>query len=302
VYAGVLIALGNWPTADEELTGALAGYDELGSPGRVFALARLAQLRVHQGRLDEAGRLLEGYEDHPLTVPASVALALAQGRHELACALVTRRLEASDEAALAALLPLCVEARLAAGDRDGAAEAAQRMRDLGARLGRSNLTAYGDFAAARVASDPADAQRLLGAAADAFSRLEMPLEHGRARLELARSESDANPELALVHARGALITFERLGARREADAAAALLRSLGASGRSAPRIDGELTSREREVLELLREGLSNRTIADRLFISPKTAEHHVGRVLGKLGLRSRAEAAAYAVRGGRGSG
>src|SRR4051812_17485073 len=155
VYAGVLIALGDWERADEELTAALRGYDELGSPGRVFALARLAELRVRQGRVQEAERLLDGYEDHPLTVPASVALALAAGRHDLACALVTRRLESADDAALAALLPLCVEARLAAGDRAGAAEAAQRMRDLGARLGRSNLTAYGDFAAARVASDPA---------------------------------------------------------------------------------------------------------------------------------------------------
>jgi DNA-binding NarL/FixJ family response regulator len=42
--------------------------------------------------------------------------------------------------------------------------------------------------------------------------------------------------------------------------------------------------------------LSNADIASRLFISPKTAEHHVSRILTKLGVRSRAEAAALAVR------
>jgi DNA-binding NarL/FixJ family response regulator len=50
------------------------------------------------------------------------------------------------------------------------------------------------------------------------------------------------------------------------------------------------------VLDLLAEGLSNQAIAERLFISPKTAEHHVGRILGKLGLRSRTEAASYVLR------
>jgi DNA-binding CsgD family transcriptional regulator len=44
--------------------------------------------------------------------------------------------------------------------------------------------------------------------------------------------------------------------------------------------------------------MSNGQIADRLVIAPKTAEHHVGRVLAKLGVRSRAEAAAHAVRQG----
>jgi DNA-binding NarL/FixJ family response regulator len=49
-------------------------------------------------------------------------------------------------------------------------------------------------------------------------------------------------------------------------------------------------------LELLSHGLSNPQIAERLYISRKTAEHHVANVLAKLGLRSRAQAAGYAVR------
>ena len=100
-------------------------------------------------------------------------------------------------------------------------------------------------------------------------------------------------------ARAACDVFERLGARRDADEAAALLRELGSAGRSAVRGErDELTAREREVLALVAAGLSNGQIAERLVIAPKTAEHHVGKVLAKLGVRSRAEAAAHAVREG----
>ena len=74
------------------------------------------------------------------------------------------------------------------------------------------------------------------------------------------------------------------------------MRSLGAKGRAGPRDYGRLSKRELEVLRLVSEGLTNAEIGARLFISPKTAEHHVGRIYSKLQLRNRTELAAYAVR------
>jgi DNA-binding CsgD family transcriptional regulator len=77
------------------------------------------------------------------------------------------------------------------------------------------------------------------------------------------------------------------------DRAEALARRLeGGSG------GGELTAREREVAALLAEGLTNNQLAQRLFISPKTAAVHVSNILMKLHLSTRAEAAAWAVRNG----
>ncbi len=78
------------------------------------------------------------------------------------------------------------------------------------------------------------------------------------------------------------------------DRAEALLRRLEGSSRT----DGELTTREREVTALIAEGFTNGQVAERLFISPKTAAVHVSNILTKLGLSSRVEIAAWAVRHG----
>ena len=102
------------------------------------------------------------------------------------------------------------------------------------------------------------------------------------------------PEVAVAEARAALDAFEGLEAARDADAAAALVRELGGPARTGPRRRTTLTRREAEVLDLVALGLSNPEIGVRLYISRKTAEHHVSQILGKLGLRNRAEAAAYA--------
>ncbi|WP_219462550.1 response regulator transcription factor, partial [Nonomuraea rhizosphaerae] len=79
--------------------------------------------------------------------------------------------------------------------------------------------------------------------------------------------------------------------RSEAAAAAA-------AGRVSLTSDPGLSARELEVLGLVAEGLSNRQIAERLFISARTSGVHVSNILAKLGVGSRVEAAALARRNG----
>ena len=93
----------------------------------------------------------------------------------------------------------------------------------------------------------------------------------------------------------ALRRFERLGARPAADQTARRLRDLGVPTRRRSTLahpDG-LTARQADVLALLREGLGNKAIAERLSVSPKTVDHHVSAILAKLGVRSRQEAARH---------
>lgn len=57
-----------------------------------------------------------------------------------------------------------------------------------------------------------------------------------------------------------------------------------------------LTPREREIIQLIGEGLKNQQIADRLFISEKTVRHHLSSIFGKLGVTDRLELVIYAYR------
>ncbi|HEV8219679.1 MAG TPA: AAA family ATPase [Streptosporangiaceae bacterium] len=135
------------------------------------------------------------------------------------------------------------------------------------------------------------------AAAAAWDRLGRPYDAALTRLGSA--DEDA--------LRAALTALDGMGARAAAAVARKRMRDLGlraiprgprAATRSAP---AGLTAREQEILALVTEGLADREISRRLFISERTVQHHVSAVLSKIGVSSRAAAAREATRIGLGS-
>jgi DNA-binding NarL/FixJ family response regulator len=298
VYCGVLIATGRWVEAERELQAALRAVEQKYPAEKVHSLSRLALLCVRRGRLEEAGQLLAGLETHGVAAEASATLHLARGDAVLARAVLERRLDALGEGLPAVpLLRLLVEVHLALGDIPPAQTAAERLSAIAERAKQPPIHAQAWLSAARVAlASGSAAETLFERACTLFEGSGMPFETAVTRLEWAEVLDTTDRAIAAEDARQALSLFAQLDARPYADRAAALLRKLGAGSRPGPRTPGPLTSRERQVLNLVSHGLSNQDIAVRLFISPKTVEHHVGRVLSKIGLRTRAEAVAWALR------
>lgn len=299
-YGGVLTAAGRWPEADDALTDAVRLWALGHSTLRGGALARLADLRVRQGRFEEAEQLLEGLDGHEDATRPLAAIQLSKGETSRARETLERALGHADltSSAVVPLLLLLVDVGIASRELD-AAESAVQLLTACAELHPSDyLNACAALARGRlcVATGTGDPRSCLREALAGFDRAQLPMELAYARLDLANALVDTQPEVAMAEARAALEAFDKLQAARDADAAAAVLRSLGARPVTGGRGDGTLTKREAEVLDLLGHGLSNPEISDRLYISRKTVEHHVGNVLAKLGLRSRAEAAAYATR------
>lgn len=198
----------------------------------------------------------------------------------------------------APLLAVAVEAHVAGGALDAATPHHDRLVALANAQGTPGLRGLAAVASAQlcVATGAGDPRTCWHEALSHFARAKMPLEGAAARLELARHSAEHRPDVAVAEASAALKELDALGAVRTADDAAALLRALGAPARTGPKRDVGLTKREEEVLSLVAHGLTNIEIGDRLFISGKTVEHHVGRVLAKLGVRNRSEAAAHAAR------
>jgi DNA-binding NarL/FixJ family response regulator len=306
-YGGILTAARRWTEAETQLVEAARHFDHGMSPRRAAAIIRLADLRVRQGRLDEAGQLLKGLEQHPDSVRTCAALHVARGDIALARDLLERTTGGSDDEVptigettlVGPLLALLVDVYLEDGILDGAEQAAQRLTRIAEAQQGPYLRAAAALANGRIrlaSSQVDDARAYLHDALQGFARAQLPMDLARTQLEMAHALADQSPEVAIAEAKSALEYFEQLEAARHVDAAAALRRSLGAPIRTGPRGYGALTRREAEVLDLVGVGMSNSEIADRLYISRKTVEHHMGNILSKLGLRNRAEAAGYAVR------
>ncbi len=302
-YGGVLMVTGRWQDAERVLQEAISIFDNGHQALRVHAVLKLADLRASQGRLEEAEVLLAGYEDYGGAVLPRARLHLARAEPELARSVLEQAIQSLPESSLyrAPLQRLLVDSYLMLDNIEGAQRAYEALLSQAQTAKSSVLLAEADLALGqikRVRGDSA-AGECFTQALERLHDLEQSVLAGRTKLEMARTLLATDPPGAITWARAALACFTRLGASRDADVTRQFLRDAGVTPPSAGNVQHiALTKREAEVLALLAHGITNREIATRLVISEKTAEHHIGQIFAKLGLRSRAEAAAYAVKQG----
>ena len=300
-YGRVLFENGDWSAAEGFLADAISMSRGVFAAPHAFASGTLAELRLAQGRLEEAAGVLHGIEGREEAAAAVGSLHLVRGEPSVAATVLRRRLGATspDRLDVAAVIELLGQAEMALANSTAAVERGRALVALGTVNNCHLIIAHGErlLGQALAPTDPHAAREHLETALTAFVHAGIPYRAAQTRLRLAQVLGHADREVAGAEARAALAVFEDLGAARDADATAALLRELGVrAARTGPKNIGRLTKREHEVLALLGEGLSNPEIAGRLFLSRKTVEHHVARILSKLGLRGRAEAAALAAR------
>jgi DNA-binding NarL/FixJ family response regulator len=300
-YGAIHLFHGRWAEAEELLEAAVEDFTR-SRPAMVGGpLAGLAELRRRQGRTADAEALLDRAQASGAAQRCRARLALDRGDAREATELLERLLrQVPAEGGLdrAPALELLVHAGAACGELQQAGEALAALRDVERRTGTVPLRACADLAEgvlAAAAGDHPRARPLLEDAVDRFAASGAPYELARARIELAATLAALGRDEAAGREAGAgLQALDELGA--DADAARERRRLAGPADGDAPL--PELTTREREVLCVLAEGLTNQQIAERLVLSEHTVHRHVTNILRKLGLPSRTAAAAHAVQAG----
>jgi DNA-binding NarL/FixJ family response regulator len=288
-YGALHLSKGRWAEAEDVLAAAVADFDRSRPAWAGGAQVALAELRRREGRAAEARALLD-------RAGATTASQLCRARLDLDSARprdalerverVLRGLPGDRRLERAPALELLALAGAAAGELDRAAEAVAALRavcaDTGAAVRAGADRADGAIQAAR--GEHERARTLLEDAVDGYDGAGTPYEAALARRDLAVT----------------LAALGRAGAAAEETARASEgLRALSAAGRAhRPDALEPLSAREREVLALVAEGLTNRQIAERLVLSEHTVHRHVTNLLGKLGMHSRSAAAALAARSG----
>jgi LuxR family transcriptional regulator, maltose regulon positive regulatory protein len=307
-YAMVLLWRGSWTEAEDELRAVVNDLGEHYPALRQDALAGLAQLRRQQGRFEEAASILQGIEGHPQATLGRAALALDRGQPAAAAPLAQRflrQLPGSNQTDRLAALEILLRAQLALGQRREARSSLAQVRAVAGQFDTAPMKASALVAEALVATVEGEHLRARHALEDAIelcARSGGTFERACCRVQLVRllvaggerAEGEAQLDQALQ-------AFAALGAASHAADVIALRRELagaGAAAAPAPAGTGSLTRREVEVLRLVAQGLSNQKIARRLVVSEFTIKRHVGNLLRKLGLPSRAAAAAHAGRNG----
>lgn len=294
VHRGQLLRLhGDWAGALTELDLAIDRYRQVGSMDAAgVAACEIGDVRRLRGDYDAADLAYQRAADLGFDPQPGLALLwLARGQVGAASAAIARQLaEPGGPVQRCQMLPAAVEVLLATGEVADARAAAGELAELAAGFGSLSLEAVAAQAAGAVelaADDAAGALPYLRKALHLWTRAEFPYDRARVRILAGR-------------ALAALGDAE--SARRELEAGRAELRRLGAGPDSdeadrllAPAtLPAGLTAREAEVLRLVASGRSNPRIAADLVLSEKTVARHLSNIFGKLDVRSRTAAAAYA--------
>lgn len=306
-FASIHVWRGEWERAEGALHDSSEAYAR-SRPAMVSGPRRLlADLRIAQRRFHDAAELLEDLDASTKTQWCRARLALAQGNALEAASLCERALRTlPDSLPLIRLegLELRIHALITSGNTAEATEPMAEFERIVAVARTVSLRAKAQLIRGRVELAQGDldkARRSLEDAVDGFERCSAPLFSSTTRLELASAlsragyDKDADREVALAQA-----TLTRLGVSHVPAFAAqstppTSLRSKTESDMQ-PDALSQVSARERDVLLLLAEGLTNRQIAERLFISEHTVHRHVASILRKLDVPTRAAAAALAVR------
>ncbi|GAA2388567.1 helix-turn-helix transcriptional regulator [Streptomyces glaucosporus] len=141
---------------------------------------------------------------------------------------------------------------------------------------------------------PEEAPGLFARALEEHAVTDSDFERGRTQLLHGKAlRRGRRPGAARGVLRDALLAFERCGARIWAEQARAELRATGeadgAAGADGPRVLGRLTPQQLRIARCVAEGATNREVALRLSVSPRTVDHHLRNVFAALGVRSRVE-------------
>jgi DNA-binding NarL/FixJ family response regulator len=290
-YAGVLMFRGKWPQAEEELRLATPELESnvAGLAGDAFV--GLAELRRRQGRTDEAQKMFAQVEHRPEGRLGCARVALDNGNYRAAADNADqylRQVGAQARMRRVAGLEVQIRALAALGDADGARQALDELMLIATEADTEPLRASAlaaEAATAAASGDASQARRALEDAVTLYARSGMPYECARTRIELAE-------------------VLAALGRNEDADnetaRATETLEQLGVVSKP-PRVEGEslgLTVREREVLALVADGLTDSQIAQRLVISEHTVHRHVSNILVKLTCPSRAAAVKRAAAAG----
>ena len=301
-WAGIMIADFRvaMPAAEEAGRLAAETAQPLWQAGAWTAQAALAALRGEHASVND---LTARVEEIMLPVGAAEALshvqytrgllALGQGRHMEAYAQLSRMYEPGDPAHVVRMLcgsiGFLAEAAVHSDRRDHARAIMQQLEPL-AKQTPSPWIHMSMLEARALLADDEEAEAIYGEALSCDPSL-WPFMRARVQLAfgewLRRQRRIADSRAPLRAARDA---FDALGTTPWSERARRELRASGEnSHRRAPGTIEQLTPQELQIIQLASEGLSNREIGQRLYLSHRTVESHLYRVFPKLGITSRSQ-------------